>query len=177
MRHVLVYSSVTGNTKAVAEAIHRIMPPGTGIFDVRQAPDPDDFDVLVLGFWAHRGGPDPAMRRYMERVRGKRVALFGTLAAYPDSEHAGRVIAAATACLSGNSILGSFLCQGGLSAKRFAKRMAQPLDDPDGRTAPADPRHPMTPERRARLQEAAKHPNEEDFAKAQAAIAAFLREP
>ena len=171
MRHVLVYSSVSGNTKAVAEAIHPVMPPGTGIYPVQGAPDPDDFDVLVLGFWTHRGGPDPIMARYMERVRGKTVAIFGTLAAYPDSEHAQKVMAAAKASLAGNMILGCFLCQGRLTEKRLVQRMAQPLDDP---SAPADPSHPMTVERRARLMEAAKHPDEQDFAAARDTFVGFL---
>ncbi len=166
MRHVLVYSSVTGNTKAVAEAIHLIMPPGTGMYPVREAPDPEGFDFLALGFWVHRAKPDPLMLRYMEKVRGKIVGLFGTLAAYPDSEHAGHVIAATRECLAGNTIVGSFLCQGRLAPKRLEQRM---------RAADADGNHPMTPERLARLQEAANHPNAEDFAKAQAAFTGFLK--
>lgn len=165
MRHLLVYSSVTGNTRAVAEAIHEVMPPGTGMFPVKGAPDPDEYDVLVLGFWAHRAGPDPAMSRYMAKVRGKIVGVFGTLAAYPDSEHAGRVIAAAHACLAGNRIVGSFLCQGRLAPDRFERLMR------DGGSA----KHPMTPERRARLLEASGHPDARDFADARTAFAGFLR--
>ena len=165
MRHLLVYSSVTGNTRAVAEAIHRIMPPGTGIYPVRQAPEPDAYDFLALGFWTHRAGPDPLMSRYMEKVRGKSVGIFGTLAAYPDSEHAGHVIDAARAQRAGNRIVGAFLCQGRLAPKRFERRMQG-----DGNA-----KHPMTPERRARLLEAAKHPDAEDFARAQSAFAGFLQ--
>ena len=168
MRHLLVYSSVTGNTKSVAEAVHHVLPPGTPICPVQEAPEPDDFDFLALGFWAHRAGPDPLMRRYMERVRGKVVAVFGTLAAYPDSEHAGQILAAVRSCLDGNRIVGSFLCQGRLAPKRLEQRM---------QAAPgADAKHPMTPERLARLLEAAKHPNEDDFARAREAFAGFLRE-
>ena len=166
MRHVVVYSSMTGNTRAVAEAIHRIMPPGTGIYPVREAPHPEEFAFLALGFWVHRAKPDPRMLRYMEMVRGKRVAIFGTLAAYPDSAHAGEVIAAAHACLAGNTIIGSFLCQGRLDPKRLERRL---------RDSDAGGRHPMTPERRARLLAASHHPNEEDFVKAQAAFTDFLR--
>lgn len=166
MRYLLAYSSVTGNTKAVAEAIHQILPPGTDMCPVRQAPDPDGYDFLALGFWTHRAGPDPLMSRYMEKVRGKIVGIFGTLAAYPDSEHAGRVIAAARARLEGNRIVGSFLCQGRLAPKRFERRMGA-----EG----GDANHPMTMERRARLLEAAKHPDARDFAMAQAAFLDFMR--
>ena len=166
MRYAVVYSSVTGNTRTVAEAIHRIMPVGTDLYPVQKAPDPADVDFLALGFWVHRAKPDPRMLRYMEKLRGKRVGIFGTLAAYPDSEHARQVIAAACDCLAGNTIVGSFLCQGRLAPKRMEQRM---------QNGSANGNHPMTPERRARLLEAANHPNAEDFAMAQAVFSGFLQ--
>ena len=164
MRCLLVYSSVTGNTRAVAEAIREAMPEGAVMRSVQKAPSPDEFACIILGFWVHRAGPDPLMARYMQRVRGKKTAFFGTLAAYPDSEHAQKVIARAEELLEGNVIAGSFLCQGGLSEKRLAERLAG-----DG-----DARHPMTEERRARLLEAARHPDKRDFAQARDAFRAWL---
>lgn len=156
-RCLLVYSSVTGNTKAVAEAIREVLPEDSVVVPVQKAPPPENFDCVILGFWAYKAGPDPLARRYMETVRGKKVAFFGTLAAWPDSPHAKLVVAAAEELLQGNTILGSFLCQGKLSPKRLEQRLNNPESG----------RHPMTPERRARLLEAANHPNERDFAMAQ----------
>ena len=135
------------------------------MYAVKDAPDPDGYDMLALGFWAHRAGPDPAMLRYMERVKGKSVALFGTMAAYPGSEHARQVEGNARAALAGNRVLGTFLCQGRLAPERLARHL-----DPARR----DPKHPLTPERRARLLEAEKHPDEADFVAARAAFTAFL---
>lgn len=165
MRCLVVYSSITGNTKAVAEAIHSIMPEGTPITCVQDAPPPNAYDFLALGFWVNRAQPDPAMQKYMQKVQGKKVGLFGTLAAYPDSDHARQTIDFARGLLDGNEILGSFLCLGRLEEKRMAKRMAQG----------ASGGHPMTPERKERLLEAAHHPNEQDFVAAQEAFAAFLK--
>lgn len=139
---LLVYSSVTGNTRMVAEAIRRVLPEDTAFFPVQKAPSADDFDFVAIGFWVHRGGPDPIASRYMETVRNRDVAFFGTLAAYPDSEHASQVIASAENLLVGNRILGSFLCQGKLAKK---------------------PHHPMTEERRIRLLEAERHPDKHDL--------------
>lgn len=158
---LVVYSSVTGNTRMVAEAVRDALPEGTVLCPVKGAPPPDGFDFIVLGFWVHRAGPDPLMTRYMESVRGKDVGFFGTLAAYPDSDHARKVIARANELLAGNRVHGSFLCQGKLAQKRFEKRMAD-----NSMTSG----HPMTPERRARLLEAAKHPDARDLAAAKAAF-------
>ncbi|MDL2271528.1 flavodoxin family protein [Desulfovibrio sp. OttesenSCG-928-I05] len=156
---LVVYSSVTGNTRMVAEAVREALPEGTLLCPVKDAPAPDAFDFIALGFWVHRAGPDPRMTRYMASVRGKDVAFFGTLAAYPDSDHAQKVRARAADLLEGNTILGSFLCQGKLAQKRFEKRMAD--------TSP-NSGHPMTPERRARLLEAARHPDTQDLENARA---------
>ena len=165
MRCLVVYSSVTGNTKALAEAVCEVMPPGTELFPVWNAPPPDAYDFLALGFWVYRAAPDPRMRRYMATVNGKTAALFGTLAAYPDSDHARKVIVNAGAMLGASRIAGTFLCQGKLAPKRLEARL-----NGTGKG------HPMTPERRARLLEAEKHPNEHDFAMAREAFARFLQD-
>lgn len=156
-RCLLTYSSVTGNTRQVADAIHQILPKNTAFYPVSEAPSPENFDLVMIGFWTYRAGPDPAAARYMETVRNRNVAFFGTLAAYPDSDHARRVIAKAETLLSGNRILGFFLCQGKLAPERLAKRLGGEQ---------ADGRHPMTEERRLRLLEAAKHPDARDLAMA-----------
>lgn len=165
MHSLLVYSSMTGNTKAVAEAIVTVLPAGTPIVTVKEAPSPDKFDCLLLGFWVHRALPDPFMWRYMETVREKNVFFFGTMAAWPDSEHACKVRDSSIEHLAGNRILDHFFCQGKLAPKRFEARMNSSVTNAG---------HPMTPERKARLIEASKHPNEEDFQKARAAVSSFL---
>lgn len=80
MNACIVYSSCTGNTRKVAEALADTS--GLPCFPVRIAPEPDDFDILALGFWVRKGLPDARALRYMERIRGKHVFFFG---------HAGRV--------------------------------------------------------------------------------------
>lgn len=157
MNCIVVYSSVTGNTRSVAEAIHGVMPAGALIAPVHKAPPPEEFDFLALGFWVRRARPDPRMIRYMQRVRGKQTAWFGTLAAWPHSEHGLLVRKNTAELLQGNVVLGGFLCQGRLAPKRFAEAMGR---------GPDHPTHPLTEERKARLIEASRHPDESDFAAA-----------
>ena len=61
MKMAVVYSSKTGNTRKVAEAIHAVMPAGTDIFHVGEAPSPAGYDFMALGFWVAKGPPDKAM--------------------------------------------------------------------------------------------------------------------
>ncbi|MBE6441220.1 MAG: flavodoxin [Desulfovibrio desulfuricans] len=149
MNCCIVYSSCTGNTRAVAEALAR----GTDVpcFPVRHAPNPQGYDVLALGFWVRKGLPDERSRRYMARVREKRVFVFGTLGAWPDSEHARRCMAAARALLeaNGNTVLGGFLCQGRVNPRVVAATQRKGT-------------HTPSEERLARLREAARHPNAKD---------------
>lgn len=166
MKSIVVYSSVTGNTRAVAQAVLEAMPPGTLIAPAHKAPQPDDFDFLVLGFWVRKAKPDPRMLRYMARVKGKTVAWFGTLAAWPDSPHAMMVRNNTASLLEGNNVLGGFLCQGRLAPRRFNDIM-------EGNTSR---NHPLTEERKTRLLEAAKHPDEADFIAAGAAFASYYKQ-
>ncbi len=154
MRYAVIYSSVTGNTAKVAEAIHRIMPEGTEIFRVNEAPAPELFDFIALGFWADRGRPDKAMLSYMGKVHGlnKTLALFGTMGAWPDSDHARKFMENAALAVEGNIVAGTFACMG-----RVNPRVT------DGMAKMKNSRHPDTPERRARLAEAEKHPDEADL--------------
>ena len=56
MKACIVYSSCTGNTRKVAEALAETS--GIACFAVRHAPNPDDYDLLALGFWVRKGLPD-----------------------------------------------------------------------------------------------------------------------
>lgn len=150
MRVCIVYSSYTGNTRKVAEAIGAAT--GLPCHSVRHAPDPADYDCLAVGFWVRKGQPDARAQRYMRRIYGKPVFYFGTLGAWPQSAHALRCAQAAEALLqeNGNTVLDGFLCQGKVNPRVIAASQRKGT-------------HPMTPARLARLQEAARHPDGEDL--------------
>ena len=153
----------------VAEAIREIMPQGTAVHPVAQAPDPDNFDFLALGFWADKGKVNQAMQAYMERItgKGKSIGLFGTLGAYPDSDHGRSFMADARQRVTGNTMLGDFLCMGKVDLKllKVMEAMRQKGDSV----------HPMTPERAARIAEGAKHPDSADLAAAKAKFTEILQ--
>lgn len=165
MKMAVVYSSRTGNTKMVAEAIHSIMPQETAIFAVENAPDPSEFSFLALGFWVDKGQPDKAMEDYMSKIKGASLGLFGTLGAWPDSDHARDSMEKAKSMVADNTVLGTFICQGKVDPKLLAA-MAKMRE--------AQQAHPMTPERAARIEEAKKHPNQDDCEAAKKVFAGIL---
>ena len=159
MKYAVIYSSKTGNTKKVAEAIHRVMPEGTGIYPVEEAPEAGQVEIPILGFWVDRGLPDEKMKSYIKKLKDKkRVGLFATLGAYPDSKHAVETMERSKGLFEKNCrIFATFICQGRIDPVLTEKFKKLPADHP----------HAMTPERIARHEAAKKHPDEIDLANAQ----------
>ena len=153
MKSLVVYSSRTGNTKAVAEHIAAALSDAV-LCDTRHMPDfLDEFDLIFVGFWAYRRGADPEASRVLESLHGKRVAVFGTAGAYPDSEAGKKYPENAAALLSSDCVYaGGFLCQGRVHSFHISLE-----------TGVKDRGHQIDEARRVRLTEAEKHPNDADF--------------
>jgi len=159
MKSMVVFSSKTGNTKKVARVIFEALPDPKNIFTVEENPSIEQYDLIVLGYWVDKGTADTKARNFFEKVKDKKIAIFGTLGAYPDSEHADSCRANVRALLKENTILGDFICQGKVDPKLIEMMAAMAKGDPNHF-------HAMNPERKERLKEAEKHPNEQDFDKA-----------
>ncbi len=170
MKTLIVYSSLTGNTKAVAEAMHEVVE-NSEIMSVKDKPDYTLYDTIIAGYWVDRGGPDAAAKSFISEIKGKNIILFGTLGAYPDSEHAKQSMINAENCVNEeekkNIVYGSWICQGKVDPK---------ITEMMYKNASAAAAHPMTEERKARLIEAAKHPDANDFANAQAFVQQKIKE-
>ena len=69
------------------------------------------------------------MEEYMTKVKNKKVGIFFTLGAYPDSEHARNCLDKAKSLLGeGCEMLTSFRCQGKIDS-RLSKKFEQFPDD------------------------------------------------
>jgi flavodoxin len=159
MKSLVVYSSCTGNTRKVANAVFDSLPGDREIFPVEQAPRADGYDFVAIGFWVDKGRPDAKAVSYMQTVQGATVGLFGTLGADPDSPHARESMRRAVDLVSGNQVAGTFLCQG-----RIDPAVVEMM------TKTASHVHPMTPERMANIKAAETHPDDTDLEKAKAAF-------
>ena len=161
MKAAVVYSTLTGNTRKVAEAVRAAMPEGTGLYAVEDAPAPEQFDLIAMGFWVDRGVADAKAAAYMKTITGKKVFSFFTLGADPNSEHAKSCVEKTPQFYGENcESIGTFHCQGAVDPKMIEWMMKLP------------PEHPHAPneERRKRWAEAALHPNQADFDAAAEAV-------
>lgn len=148
----VVYSSRTGNTKKVAEHLAEALgAPCHSVKDAAGAPDAAD---LCIGVWIDRGTADAAARKYIETLRGRRVFLYGTLGAEPDSEHGAKCIENIKALFDpSNEILGAVLVQGAIDPMIIEMFKSMPKDNV----------HAYTEENAARWAAAASHPDAADF--------------
>ena len=67
----IVVSSVTGNTKKIADAMAEAV--GTKAIDLKDAsPEKDGAEIVAVGFWLWRGGPDPKTADFLSKLRMRR---------------------------------------------------------------------------------------------------------
>lgn len=153
----VIYSSVTGNTKKIAEAMAEAVGKDCDVFRVQEAPeDVSDYDVVLLGYWLRLGAPDPLMLKYLPKVHGTRVCFFQTHGTDPTSEHAVTSFARAGYQLGADcEILGTFGCRGKINPAMLAKRKNAGPDDPHG-----------GPQSMERWKLASTHPDAQDIADA-----------
>ncbi len=113
MKNLVVYSSKTGNTKKLAEALYEFLPEGKEIKPVAEAPDPNDYSFVAVGFWIKGGEPDPDAQEYLKKIQDEReIVLFATHAAPPESEHVKNAMRIAKELAHKARIIGTFTCLG-----------------------------------------------------------------
>ena len=159
-RTLVVYSSLTGNTKTVAEKIFDIIEGDKEIVSINDIKNIniDNFQKIVIGFWVDKGTADKRTRDFIKILSNKKIAFLGTLGADPESQHGNDVRERVSKlCSEKNTLLGGFLCRGKIDPKLVEKMGKFPLKLV----------HPLTPERLARIEAAKSHPNEKDFEEAQ----------
>jgi flavodoxin I len=85
MKTLVIYDSVYGNTKAIAQAIGETIPGEVRVLHVGQvsAAELETVDLLLVGSPTHGGGPTEGVQGLVERIgsparEGAQVAAFDT---------------------------------------------------------------------------------------------------
>jgi len=79
MKSLVVYSSQTGNTRKLAEAVFEILTGDKALYPVDEAPDPSGYGFIAVGFWLMGGKPDPKSSEYLGKIGKKPLFLLRTL--------------------------------------------------------------------------------------------------
>ncbi|GAA0738004.1 flavodoxin family protein BilS [Clostridium oceanicum] len=118
MKSLVVYSSVTGNTKKVAETIYNQIPLEKDIYKSDEKFDYNKYDLIVIGYWVDKGTCDNNTIKLIEKIHNKNILLFGTLGAEDVGDYYDSIKQKVEEIIDkDNKILGHFLCQGKINDK------------------------------------------------------------
>ena len=161
MKKLVIFSTLTGNTEKIANAIFSVIEGEKELLNVKDSDkiNIEDYDKIIVGYWVDKGDADEKIKAFMSKINNRTVATFGTLGAKADSDHAKKCMAAVREFLeaNGNKVEREFICQGAISPQlieRFRKMTKE---------GTVTGHHAATPETEKRWAEAARHPDETDI--------------
>ena len=119
MKVQIVYASISGCTQKLAYAIYNsIKADEKSIHNLKDGEPELDGDIILLGYWGISGGPCDEVKKYLKSIKNKVVGVFCTLGYYADSAHAFDTVKYSVDLLKeNNEIIGSFVCNGAISAE------------------------------------------------------------
>ena len=129
-RYSIVFSSVTGNTRQLAEAIRESLPEtGCDYFGLCSA-EALKSEMLYVGFWTDKGNADEASQALLKTLKNKKIFLFGTAGFGISETYFSRVLDNVRLSIDeSNSIVGEYMCQGRMPQsvrERYVALKAQP---------------------------------------------------
>lgn len=114
MKNAIVFETVSGNTKLLAETIEKT------VGDVGYIGAPDDkaleADVIYVGSWTMAFTCTPKIKEFLEKLNNKKVFVFQTAGYGSTPEFFQPIIDSVKANVnSSNEVIGEFICQGKVS--------------------------------------------------------------
>lgn len=166
MKYSIVFSSMTGNTAALADRLHTLLPEESCVYFGETSREALDADVVFVGFWTDKGSCDSKTRVFLKKLNDKTVVLFGTAGLGSAPGYFEEILKAAAADVPvSNTVIPGFMCQGKMSPEAKAKFEAHLVSNPDDAAVK---------KMLAEYDIAACHPNEEDFKALDAWSQAFV---
>ena len=78
MTYAIVYSSRTGNTERLAQALRQALPAADCLYYGPPSAQALSAERIYAGFWTDKGVCDGQAREFLATLQGKEVFLFGT---------------------------------------------------------------------------------------------------
>lgn len=113
MSYSIVYSSRTGNTKILADAILDMFGNDSCVYFGPASREALKADVIYVGFWTDKSRCDKETRRFLRSLKKKRIFLFGTAGSGSNKEYCKRIIHNTMRYLDKSvKVSGVYMCQG-----------------------------------------------------------------
>ena len=130
MKYAIVYSSKTGNTAQLAQAVQATLPSGDCLYFGFPASQALQADLIFVGFWTDKGTCDSQTAAFLQTLTSQSVFLFGTAGFGGEEAYFQRILTAVQTNLApGVTVVGSFMCQGKMP-KEVRRRYEAMEDSP-----------------------------------------------
>ena len=155
MKICVLYDSVTGNTRMLAEVIEKK-------YAALLTENPAEADVVFLGSWTDKGSFSEKMKEQAEKIHGKKVFIFGTCGFGGSPEYYERLFERAAALLDeSNMVIGHYYCQGRMPMAVKDRYVSMLREHPEDKKLEASIQN---------FEEALTHPDSEDLEKLSEAL-------
>ena len=136
MKYMIVYSSGTGNTEIIAQAIKEELDESSCIYYGKPAGILEhDAEIIFVGFWVFIGTCTEEMKKYLGTLENKKIFLFGTAGWGGSAVYFEKILTDVKQYIStSNTIIDSFMCQGKMThnvLERYEKKLEEQPEDPN----------------------------------------------
>lgn len=159
MQYAIVYSSPTGNTAQLAQAIREALPAAGCLYFGQPDPKALEAEIIYVGFWTDKGTCDAQTAGFLQTLSNQRVFLFGTAGFGGTPAYFAQILDRVKGHLGQSvQVVGTYMCQGKMPPAVRVRYEAMP----------------ESPRRTAMLEnfdQALGHPDQQDLAAVKAAVA------
>lgn len=129
-QYSILFSSLTGNTKKLADAIHETLPQNDcEYFGAIKTPVPSS-ELLYIGFWTDKGNADNETLTLLSTLKNRRIFLFGTAGFGGSDAYFQKILGQVRQSIDpSNTIIGEYMCQGKMPQsvrERYVKMKENP---------------------------------------------------
>lgn len=157
MKIAIIYKSITGNTKMIAEAIKESLNSEDIIYS-GEPKDNIDADIFIVGSWTDKGNCSTEIKSFLESLDNKKIAYFGTAGFGGQPEYYDTLFNRVKENIKDtNEILGYFFCQGKMPMSIRSRYEALIKEHPEDKNLKVNIEN---------FDEALKHPNDKDIEQA-----------
>ena len=129
-RYSIIYNSLTGNTRKLADTIRETLPEENCDYFGAGNVEELSSEVIFVGFWTDKGNADSATLALLQKLRNKKLFLFGTAGFGISEAYFRKVLDRVRESVdASNTIVGEYMCQGKMPQavkERYLKMKAQP---------------------------------------------------
>ena len=117
MKSAIVYKSVGGNTKLLADIIAQQLHIKAQ--SLITSVDVEDVELVYVGFWTDKGECDEDVKRFLKGLHHQKIFLFGTAGFGGDESYFQGILTRVQTYIDDtNEIVGTYMCQGKIWKER-----------------------------------------------------------